>query len=151
MKKWAIPLILILASIAFMIISFYTSPLECSDEEGKCYSTRVAKIIDGDTIKTMEGDFIRFALITAPKIDEKEGAESKKYLESICPAGSAITIDEDDMRLDESHEEVIAKVYCKSLNLNGEMIVNGHATVDKQHCNNSEFVQESWASQCKQE
>ena len=149
MKKWLIPLILILASIAFMIISFYTSPLECSDEEGKCYSTRISKILDGDTIRTMEGDLIRLALIEAPEIEKKAGIESKTYLESICPAGSAITIDEDDMQL-EGSSEIIAKVYCKSLNLNGEMIINGHATVDIQYCNNSEFTQESWASKCRE-
>ena len=149
MKKWVIPLILILASIAFMIVSFYTSPLECSDEEGKCYSTRLSKIIDGDTIKTMEGDSIRFALTSAPELDEKEGLESKEYLESICPAGSAITIDEDDMQLQGSLEMIIAKVYCKGLNLNGEMIINKHATVDMQYCDSSEFSQESWASLCK--
>ena len=148
MKKWIIPLILILVSIAFMIISFYTSPLECSDEEGKCYSTRVSKIINGDTVKTMEGDLIQFALIKAPEIEKKEGIESKTYLESICPAGSAITIDEDDMQIEDSHK-VIAKVYCKSLNINGEMIINGHAMIDRQNCGNSEFAQESWASQCR--
>ena len=149
MKKWTIPLILILASIAFMIVSFYTSPLECSDEEGKCYSTRVSKIIGGDTIKTMEGDLIQFALISSPELDEKGGIESKEYLESICPAGSAITIDEDDKMLKGTSERMIAKVYCKGLNLNGEMIINGYAVVDLQYCNNSEFAQESWASQCK--
>ena len=150
MKKWVIPLILILASIVFMVVSFYTSPLECSDEEGKCYSTRVSKIIDGDTIKTMEGDSIRFALISAPELDEKGGQKSKEYLESICPAGSAITIDEDDMQLEGSYERMIAKVCCRGLNLNGEMIINEHAIVDIRYCDSSEFAQESWASQCKQ-
>ena len=149
MKKWTIPLILILASIAFMIISFYTSPLECSDEEGKCYSTRLSKIIEGDTIKTMEGDLIQFALISSPELGEKGGLESKEYLESICPAGSAITIDEDDKQLERTSEMMIAKVYCKGLNLNGEMIINDHAIIDVQYCNSSEFAQESWASQCK--
>ena len=149
MRKWIIPLILILASVAFMIVSFYTSPLECSDEKGKCYSTRISKIIDGSTLKTMEGDSIQLALIVAPEIEKKEGMESKKHLETICPAGSAITIDEDDMQFDKD-EEVIAKVYCRSLNLNGEMIINGHATLDMQYCDKSEFAQESWASQCKQ-
>ena len=149
MKKWTIPLILILASIGFMIVSFYTSPLECSDEDGECYSTRVSKIIDGDTIKTMEGDSIRFALTSAPELDEEGGQEAKEYLESICPPGSAITIDEDDEQLKGSHDRMIAKVYCKGLNLNGEMIINNHALVDTRYCDSSEFAQESWALQCK--
>ena len=151
MKKWVIPLILILASIAFMIISFYVSPLECSDEEGKCYSTRVSEIIGGDKIKTMEGDLIQFALTSSPELDEKGGPESKEFLESICPAGSAITIDEDDKQLEGSQDRMIAKIYCKGLNLNGEMIINDHATVDTRYCDSSEFAQESWASQCKQQ
>ena len=148
MKKWIIPLILIIASIVFMIVSFYASPLECSNEEGQCYTTTISRVIDGDTIKTIEDDLIGFALSTAPELHDDGGQESKEYLESLCPVGSHITIDEDSGQLTGSNGSTIAKVYCNGLNLNGEMVINDHATIDIRYCKNSEFAQESWASQC---
>ena len=151
MKKWVIPLILIVAALAFMIVSFYMSPLECSDEEGQCYTTRVSDIIDGDTIKTMEGDSVRFSLVSAPELTDAGGQESKEYLKSICSAGSVVTIDEDDGQLEGSHGRTIAKVYCNGLNLNGEMVINGYAALDIRFCSDSEFANESWAKDCQLE
>ena len=148
MKKWVIPLILIIASIVFMTVSFYVSPLECSDEEGQCYTTTISRVVDGDTIKTIEDDSIRLALTTVSELNDEGGQESKEYLESICPVGSHITIDEDDGQLKGSNGRTIAKVYCNGLNLNGEMVINGYAAIDLRYCKNSEFAQESWASQC---
>ena len=131
-----------------MIVSFYASPLECSDEEGQCYTTTISSVIDGDSINTIDGDSIQFALTVAPELNDEGGQESKEYLESICPVGSHITIDEDGGQLKGANGRTVAKVYCNGLNLNGEMVINGHATIDTRYCNNSEFAQESWASQC---
>ena len=45
-------------------------------------------------------------------------------------------------------ERMIAKVYCKGVVLNQSLLVSNLGTTDTRYCNNSEFAQESWASEC---
>lgn len=134
------------------------SPLDCliiTDNDGKitniekgdCYTDTVSKIVDGDTIHDGSGDSIRLVLVDSPEIYTDEGIKSKKYLESICPVGSTIHVDEDDNQLKGSYGRIIAKVYCDGMNdsLNQKIIENNHGTIYQRFCDVSEFGNEDWA------
>jgi len=61
----------------------------------KCFTGIVTKVIDGDTLK-VNGESIRFSLASAPELKGYGGVDSKNFIETICPVGSTVTVDEDD-------------------------------------------------------
>ena len=124
--------------------------LDCSEEKGgECYSTIISKVIDGDTIKDSDDKSIRFSLVSAPELSEPGGIEAKEYIESVCPVGSPILIDEDDLQLSRIYDKTIAKITCKGINLNQSLLTNNHGTIETTYCNSSEFSEELWASECR--
>ena len=122
--------------------------LDCSEEKGECYSTTVARVIDGDTIKDSDDNSIRFSLASAPELSEPGGSEAKEYIESVCPIGSSILVDEDDLQLKRIYDTTMAKITCKGINLNQSLLISNHGAIDMIYCKNSEFSEESWASAC---
>ena len=68
-----------------------------------------------------------------------------KTIQSICPIGSTAIIDVDKGQITDNYNRIIAVVYCNNRNLNAELIINGHATIDEEFCNVSEFANEDWA------
>ena len=125
--------------------------LQCSNDKGVCYETTLLEVIDGNTIRDSDNKSIQLSLVSAPELDQKEGENSKVFLEIICPMGSKITIDEDDGQLQGSYDKTIAQVYCNGMSMNAEMIYNHHATIDTSSCGNSEFTFELWADSCRME
>ena len=123
------------------------SSLDCQDDSGECFSSTISRIVDGDTIHDGSGDSIRLVLVNSPEMNTDEGIESKKYLESICPVGNTIHVDEDDNQLQGSHGRMIAKVYCNedTDSLNQKIIENEHGTIYHRFCEISEFGAEDWA------
>lgn len=122
--------------------------LECSDDVGECFETTVLRIIDGDTIVSIQDERIRFSLASAPELSEPGGQEAKKFIENICPADSRIIIDEDDEQMSGSYGRIIAQVTCNGINLNDRLVEGGHGTIDVKYCDTSEFASESWAVEC---
>jgi len=123
--------------------------LECSNDEGVCYETKVTRIIDGDTLVSSQQEKIRFSLVSAPELSEPGGIKSKEFIKEICPVGSNLIIDEDDEQLQGSYGRVIAQVICNGMNLNEYLIEYEHGIIDTRFCNTSEFAQESWAKDCQ--
>ncbi len=120
----------------------------CRDDSGECFSSTISRIVDGDTIHDGSGDSIRLVLVNSPEMNTDEGIDSKRYLESVCPVGSTIHVDEDDNQLEGSHGRMIAKVYCgeDTVNsLNQKIIENDHGTIYERFCEISEFGEEEWA------
>ena len=142
--------VLIAASFSYMVYSYFiVDSLDCSDENGKCYSTTISRVIDGNTIKDFDDKSIRFSLASAPELSEPGGIDAKEYIESVCPVGSPILIDEDDLQQSGSYDKTIAKITCKGINLNQSLLTSNHGTIDARYCNSSEFSEESWASECQ--
>jgi len=139
---------IIVVVLAVLVAQFYTYSPSCKDDKGECYQTTLLRVIDGDTIVTQEEKSIRFSLASAPELSESGGIEAKEFIESICPVGSIIFIDEDDLQIKGSYDRMVAKVYCKGVVLNQSLLVSNLGTIDTRYCNTSEFAQESWASEC---
>jgi micrococcal nuclease len=111
-----------------------------------CFVGTVSKIVDGDTIE-VDGQSIRFALVNAPELHEYGGIDAREYIQSVCPVGSTVLVDEDDGQTQGSYGRTIAIVYCNDLNyiLNAAVIESGHAVIDTPYCSNSEFSYDYWA------
>jgi endonuclease YncB( thermonuclease family) len=112
--------------------------------DARCISGFVTRVIDGDTI--VVGDkSIRFALVNTPEWGDYDYTQAQYYIETICPIGSKVLVDEDDGQTQGSFGRIIAKIYCNELNLNEEILEVGHAEILPQFCEVSEFAQDSWA------
>ena len=112
--------------------------------DARCISGFVTRVIDGDTI--VVGDkSIRFALVNTPEWGDFDYTQAKYFIETICPVGSKVLVDEDDGQTEGSYGRIIAKIYCNELNLNEEILEVGHALILPEFCKVSEFSQDSWA------
>lgn len=110
----------------------------------KCITGIVTQIIDGDTIK-VDGQSIRFALVSAPELKNSGGIDSKDFIDSICPVGSTALIDEDDGQTEGSYERIIGVIHCNGKNLNEELLESGNGYLALEFCSKSEFSNDIWA------
>jgi len=115
----------------------------CSGGAG-CYTDFVTRIVDGDTIytKTLK---IRLALTNTPEINQIGYSEATQFTEKLCPVGSMILVDQDDLQRVDNYDRILAKVFCGNKVLNSELLYNGHASILTQYCSLSEFSGENWA------
>ena len=146
-KKFIAPIILGVA-VAVMLTVPISPPLHCSEDKGDCYSSTLTRVIDGDTIKDADDRSIGFSLVSAPELSKPEGIEAKEYIESVCPLGSSILVDEDDLQLKRIYDATMAKITCRGINLNQSLLISNYGAIDMIYCKNSEFSEESWARAC---
>ena len=112
--------------------------------EAKCVSELITEIIDGDTIYTANYK-IRLSLVDTPEINEPGYSEATTFTTKMCPVGSYITIDQDDMQLYDQYDRLLANVFCNGKSLNSALLYNGHAEISTRYCSVSEFVDYPWA------
>lgn len=110
----------------------------------KCLTGIVTKIIDGDTIH-VDDQSIRFTLASSPELKGFGGADSRNFIQTICPIGSKVLVDEDDGQSPEGHSRIIGVVYCNDMILNKELLDADLGYLDSRFCNSSEFASASWA------
>ena len=116
---------------------------DCSGT-ARCITGTVTKIVDGDTIH-VDGQSIRFALASAPELSVYEGVESRNFIQTICPVGSDVIVDEDDGQTGESYGRVIGVIYCNGMNLNQELLDADLGYLEDRFCDFSEFASDLWA------
>ncbi|MDF2427367.1 MAG: thermonuclease family protein [Nitrosopumilus sp.] len=119
------------------------SSIECSGV-AKCITGIVTQVTDGDTIK-VDGQSVRFALSSAPELNESGGMESKEFIESVCPVGSTALVDEDDGQTQGSYGRIIGVIYCNGVNLNEELVESEFGYLTSDFCESSEFKTHDWA------
>jgi len=139
-KKYFLLVILVIIGIFFIIIP--SGPV-CSGE-AQCITGKVTKIVDGDTIK-VDGTSIRFALTSTPEMYEEKGVLAKEHVEKICPVGSTVLVDEDDMQTEGSYGRMIGLIKCNGVILNESVLESGHGEISIRYCKTSEFANSDWA------
>ena len=120
--------------VGILLVSFSRTP----------ESQIVTQIIDGDTIK-VDGKSIRFALTSTPELNESGGIEARKFIQTICPVGSPVIVDEDAGQPEGSYGRMLAVVYCNGINLNAEVLDAKVGTLSREFCSISEFANDDWA------
>jgi len=116
---------------------------DCSGT-ARCITGTVTKIVDGDTIH-VDGESVRFALASAPELSGYGGVESRDFIQTICPVGSDVIVDEDDGQTGESYGRMIGVIYCNGMNLNQELLDADLGYLADQFCDSSEFASDPWA------
>ena len=116
---------------------------ECSGSAG-CYTDYVTRIVDGDTIHTANLK-IRLSLTNTPETYQDGFAEATEFTTKLCPVGSKILVDQDDLQRVDQYGRILAKVYCGNKVLNWELLYNGYAKILTPYCSTSEFSGEPWA------
>ncbi len=119
------------------------SSKNCSGSAG-CFTGYITRIVDGDTIYTATLK-IRLSLTNTPERNQQGYNEATQFTEKLCPVGSEILVDQDDLQKVDRFGRVLAKVYCGDKVLNSELLFNGHANILTQYCSTSEFSGEAWA------
>lgn len=127
--------------VVFAVGKFLTRPKKLE------FTTYVIKVIDGDTLQTENG-IIRLSLVDAPEIGEENYEKAKSFVESLC-LNEKIFVDVDDLQIRDNYGRWVAKVYCKGMNLNEELIENNLGEIDESFCGRSEFSAENWAAACR--
>ena len=117
----------------------------CAGSAG-CFTEYVTRIVDGDTIYT-DTLKIRLSLTNTPEINQLGYSQATQFTEKLCPVGSTILIDQDDLQPVDEYGRVLAKVYCGNRILNSELLYNGYADILTQYCSTSEFAGEAWAQE----
>jgi micrococcal nuclease len=110
----------------------------------KCFSGIVTEIIDGNSI-LVNDESIRFSLSSAPDLQGFGGIESKNFIETICPVGSTVIVDEDDGRVLGTFGQIIGLVYCNDVILNQELLDANLGHLEERFCDSSEFEVTTWA------
>jgi len=123
--------------------------LDLCKAEPVCYTARVTRIIDGDTIDvahltTGEAIRIRLALVDTAERGEELYDAARDFTGTMCPAGSRIIFDQDDGQLAGSYGRVIGAVYCNGVLLNEALLDTSLAVLDTRFCEASEYGTE-WA------
>ncbi|MDH3204945.1 MAG: thermonuclease family protein [Nitrosopumilus sp.] len=116
---------------------------ECSGST-KCFVGHVTKILDGNAIH-VDDQYVRFALASAPGLNGYGGMNSKNFIETICPVGSQVLVDEDDGQPPEGHSRIIGVIHCNDMILNKELLDSGLGYLSKRFCDSSEFASSLWA------
>lgn len=120
-----------------------SSPANCLGSAG-CYTDYVTRIVDGDTIHTATLK-IRLSLTNTPETYQDGFIEATEFTEKLCPVGSRILVDQDDLQRVDQYGRILAKVFCGDKILNSELLYNNHANILTLYCSTSEFSGESWA------
>ncbi len=120
-------------------------PPRCSGV-ARCATGTVAAVIDGDTVRMLDGTVARFALASAPELSMPGGAQARDAIREACPPGSTATLDEDDGQLTGSYGRMVAKVTCNGAVLNEYLLdVSGASSISWRFCQDSEFRHDAWA------
>lgn len=109
-----------------------------------CVSDIVTKVADGDTIYT-ENYEIELALVDTPKIGEDKYLKAATFTAEMCPEGSQITIDQDDIQLEDQYGRMYANVFCEGKSLNSALLHMYLGEISGRYCSISEFEDTKWA------
>ena len=122
----------------------YSYSLQDCSGNARCIIGKVTEIIDGDTIK-VDSQSIRFALSSAPELNESGGVDARKFIETLCSVGSDVLVDEDDKQTGGSYDRLVGVIHCNGVNLNEELLDAGLGYLSSGFCSTSEFENHSWA------
>jgi len=124
--------------------SVKTTPSQDCSGKARCFTGKVTKIVDGDTIH-VAGQSIQLALVSSPELNKPSGLGAQHFLQQICPVGSNVLVAEDDGQTQGSFGRIVALVYCNGVNLNKAVIEEGFGEISFDSCHQSEFALHSWS------
>ena len=90
-------------------------------------TTKVKRIIDGDTFETETGDKVRLIGINAPEISDINGQEAKQHLAELID-GKTIDLENDNISNDrDRYSRLLRYVILNGTDINKQMVSDGFA------------------------
>ena len=90
-------------------------------------TTKVTRVIDGDTFETETGEKVRLIGINAPEISDIFGQESKQYLENLI-LNKTISLEIDNLSSDrDRYQRLLRYVLLEGDDINEKMLTDGFA------------------------
>ena len=135
-----------ISGIQFLISNgmIQLSPQNSCQGTALCITGKVEKIVDGDTIY-VEKYKIRLSLVDTPETNEAGFSEATAFTSKLCPVGSTVIVDQDDLQPFDVHGRMLGKITCSGKVLNSELLENGYANILTGFCKKSEFSSDLWA------
>jgi len=129
--------IVVLACAALIVGYSTSSPIQQLQGPPHIERTEIVdRVIDGDTVVFQGGEKVRLVGINTPEIpphEEPGGIEAKEFVENLCPPGTEIGLDVDDLCPTDYYGRTLAVVYLKVdgvwVNLNMKLLRGGYAEV----------------------
>ena len=114
-------------------------------------TTRVTRIIDGDTFETETGEKVRLIGINAPEISDIFGQEAKEHLANLID-GKTIDLQPDNISNDrDKYSRLLRYVFLNGTDMNKQMLLDGFATAYlKYHFGKSEEYREAQLTSTKE-
>jgi micrococcal nuclease len=94
-----------------------------------CYgtTTKVTRVIDGDTFETETGEKVRLIGINAPEISDIFGEEAKKYLSDLIE-NKTVDLQSDNISNDQDrYQRLLRYVTLDGIDINKKMVSDGFA------------------------
>lgn len=155
MKKSLVIFAVVAAALIGAFLAIKNSDLFLSQQsQGHIYIERTATVsyvVDGDTIYLQGGEKVRLVGVNTPELGppaENGAVEAKEFAENLCPTGTQIGLNVDDLDPTDKYGRTLAVVYVEIdgvwTNLNAELLQRGLAEI--MFIPPSEFNPYEWAS-----
>ncbi|MDI6642802.1 MAG: thermonuclease family protein [Candidatus Hodarchaeaceae archaeon] len=153
-KVFAILVCVVIALVSVALAISYAISQSDQHLQKQPYIERTATVsyvVDGDTIYLEGGEKVRLVGINTPELGppaEPGAVEAKEFVENLCPSGTEIGLNVDDLKPTDRYGRTLAVVYIRIngvwTNLNAELLRMGFAEV--MYIPPSEFNPYEWAS-----
>ncbi len=114
-------------------------------------TTKVTRVIDGDTFETETGEKVRLVGINAPEISDIFGQEAKQYLSDLIE-NKTVDLQTDNISNDrDRYQRLLRYVILDVIDINKKMITDGFATAYlKYHFSKSEEYRQAQLTATKE-
>lgn len=107
-------------------------------------TTKVTRVIDGDTFETETGEKVRLIGINAPEITDIYGQEAKKYLADLIENKTVDLHSDNDSKDRDRYQRLLRYVFLDGVDINKKMISDGFAFAYlKYHFSKSEAYEQA--------
>lgn len=129
-----------------------TQPPQCTGS-ARCLRGTITSVASADTVMLSGGMSVRLALVSVPAPLEAGGEQARRLVASICPAGTQLVVDEDDLGASATsttfRSRIVAEAYCNgggAASIQDVLVASGLGAVDRTQCDASEFAARPWAA-----
>ena len=127
------------------------APPQCAGA-ARCLRATITSVASADAVMLSGGMSVRLALVSVPAPLEAGGEQARRLVASICPVGTQLVVDEDDLGASASSAtfrgRIVAEAYCNggTVSIQDVLVASGLGTVDRAQCQASEFASRPWAA-----
>ena len=130
------------------------APPQCTGD-ARCLRGTVTSVPTADAILLSGGMSVRLALVSVPAPLEAGGEQARRLVASICPAGTQLVVDEDDLGASATSSSsttfrgrIVGEAFCNdgAVSIQDVLVASGLGVIDRASCDASEFAVRAWAA-----